>query len=131
MKTNRQQITDAAFGLSQRDFGGFAARIKLIDKVLAKTVELHADAADGNSPDLVPSWIDGTLEDAEALAKNEITTRAAASVYWTVRYGPDDDSMTEEEARKMFRAVYGREADEADGHTVSEIYSHVCAGVRL
>ena len=120
----RDQIEQAIVGLDERDFRGFARRIQDIDPVLAKTVELHAAAADGQSPNL-DAWVDGTERDAKALSQAGIATRAAAEVYWYVHYTEMDPSQ--DEADEMFRAVYGRDPDDWDRE--SGVFSAVCAGV--
>jgi len=125
MTITKTQIEEAAKGLDPRDFAGFARRIKAIDAAVGKTVEMHADAADGNSPDLAEGWIDGTRDDAEALAKANITTEDAAEVYWMVKY--TDEEVDENTAEEWFRAVYGRDPDDSDREV--GVFSLVCAGV--
>ena len=120
----RDQIEQAIVGLEERDFRGFARRINAIDPVLGRTVQLHAWAADGQSPNL-DAWIEGTERDAKALAQASITTRAAAEVYWYVHYTEMDPD--EDEAEEMFCAVYGRNPDDADREV--GLFSLVCAGV--
>ena len=126
MKITKTQIEQAANGLAPRDFAGFARRISQLDKAVGKTVEMHAGAADGNSPDLIDGWIDGTTDDAEALAKAGIITAAAAEVYWMIRY--TDEEVDQETAEQWFEAVYGREADDDDRE--AGVFSLVCAGVK-
>lgn len=126
MKLTKTQIEQAADGLSPRDFAEFARRISKLDKAVGKTVEMHAEAADGNSPDLIDGWIDGTTNDAEALAKAGIITADAAEVYWMIQY--TDEEVDDETAEQWFEAVYGREADDDDRE--AGVFSLVCAGVK-
>jgi hypothetical protein len=125
-KNTKTQIEQAAEGLAPRDFAGFARRISKLDKVMGKTVAMHAEAADGNSPDLADGWINRTMDDAEALAKAGITTAEAAEVYWMVRYA--DEEVDEATAEQWFEAVYGRPADDADRE--AGVFSLACAGVK-
>ena len=125
MKLTKTQIRQAADGLAPRDFSGFARRISRLDKAVGRTVEMHAEAADGDSPDLIGGWIDRTADDAEALAGAGTITAGAAGVYWMVRYS--DEEVDEATAEQWFEVVYGREADDDDRE--AGVFSLVCAAV--
>jgi hypothetical protein len=81
-------LIEMAIGLKDNDFSGFARKVSAVDPVLGATVALHADAADGNSPDLA-GWIEGTMDDAASLANGGITTAAAAEAWWLEKYECD------------------------------------------
>lgn len=72
-------------GLDSRDFGEFADLVADLYPVLGETVRLHADAADGNSPDLV-DWPQHTADDAVAMAAAGVDTQEAARAWWLNRY---------------------------------------------
>lgn len=92
--TTIDQINTAAEGLGERDFDGFAGRISAIDPALGRVVELHAEAADGNSPDL-KDWIGATAEESAQLVEEGIHTTAAAARWWFARYLPGVEAPEE------------------------------------
>jgi hypothetical protein len=85
----RQEIKELADSAAPRDFAGFAALVSRRDPVLGATVHLHAEAADGNSPDL-RGWVDGTMADQAALEGAGIGTPSLAREWWMKNYAGDD-----------------------------------------
>ena len=75
------ELLNLTNGLGPRDFEGFAARVTMLDPVLGETVKMHAEAADGNSPDLIPHWIDGALDDQISLREQECQTPEQARAW--------------------------------------------------
>ena len=88
----RQQLIDLAASCEPRDFFGFAELVIRRDPVLGATVRLHAEAADGNSPDLL-SWVEGTMHDYDGLVAQEIDTPTAARAWWMREYAGDAMTM--------------------------------------
>lgn len=80
-----ESLTIAATSrISPRDFAKFAARCARLSAPLGVVVALHAEAADGNSPD-VEKWVEHTRSE------------------WV-----DVDGMTKEQAREWWMAQYAR-----------------------
>lgn len=90
----KEQAQTAAQGLDQRDFETFANRIAAIDPVVGIVEQYHAEAADGNSPDL-DYWVKSTVEDAATLQTKGITTRRQAAQWWYEQFcnAPDGYSF--------------------------------------
>lgn len=74
-------------GLADRDYAGYADRVAAAHPALGATARMHAEAADGNSPDL-RDWPQHTLDDAACLAAEGISDddEAGARDWWIRRY---------------------------------------------
>ncbi len=79
------QLIGCAKGLGPRDFSAFAIRVFQSDAALGITVSLHAEAADGNSPDLIPEWIISTLDD-QAKMRQFAWNAPTARAWWMWKY---------------------------------------------
>ena len=77
-----EQLRSMAEDLGSRDFRGFAARVVAVDPVLGETVRLHAEAADGNSPDLA-DWPQHTYDDYLDLDADSVEE---ARNWWEAKY---------------------------------------------
>lgn len=107
-------LTEIGAGLGARDFHGFAERVAELHQPVARTVALHAQYADGNSPDLLPGWVDGTVNDWAELTKRRITTPEAAEAWWMERYSePDSTGAICAECREPIHASEMEEPVEA------------------
>jgi hypothetical protein len=96
-----EQLLQCARGLGPRDFARFARRVSRIDPVLGETVHLHAEAADGNSPDLLDGldsadygWIYGTLQNDLELWERGYNTPELARAWWIWKYQDGPEPMT-------------------------------------
>jgi len=78
-------LKSIASGLNPRDYAKFAEAVTAIDPVLGATVQMHAKAADANSPDLA-DWVGHTMDDARALDLDDVTTVEGARAWWLSRY---------------------------------------------
>lgn len=74
-----EEITDK---LEPRDFKGFADEARKLSEPLAAVIEMHAEAAAGNSPD-VQKWVDTT---ADEWAKVESMSEDQAKEWWLKEY---------------------------------------------
>lgn len=75
----------AVKGLDARDFYGFARRVERRSKIAAEAIKMHAEAADGNSPD-VSEWAFLAWDDADRMASAGVRTVRAARTWWLERY---------------------------------------------
>jgi hypothetical protein len=74
----KQQLAEIVSNLAARDFFKFAEAVIAIDPVVGATVQMHAESADGNSPDL-RDWVQYTLDDANNCDESTIE---AAQQWW-------------------------------------------------
>lgn len=78
-----EQLQNVAQQVGDRDFHEFAAKVSEIDEIAGALAGMHADAADGNSPD-VCDWVRGTFDDA---LDCDAETADEAREWWVSRYG--------------------------------------------
>lgn len=83
MTITLEQIKNVAKQVGDRDFHGFAAKVAELDEIAGALAEMHAGAADGNSPD-VCEWVRGTFDDA---LDCDAETVDDAREWWINRYG--------------------------------------------
>lgn len=107
----RQQLIDLAASCEPRDFFGFADLVIRRDPVLGATVYLHAEAADGNSPDL-RGWVEGTMADQEGLEAADIETPTAARAWWMREYAGGQDEWPGSEQDPDWCYVCDRPGDD-------------------
>jgi len=72
-------------GLGPRDFSAWARRVYYICHPLGAVQRLHADVADGNSPDL-REWPELAYKEMILLDDAGILTAEAARKWWKKRY---------------------------------------------
>ena len=77
-----EQIQEVANQVDSREFAEFAEKVTAIDEIAGTLAMLHADAADGNSPD-VQDWVRGTFDDAMDC---DAETVEEAREWWMNRY---------------------------------------------
>lgn len=91
----KEQLSLCAKGLNPRDFTRFAERVSALDGVCGAMVRKHAEIADGNSPDLLPAWVDGAIEDDAALSAANIgQTPEIAKAWWEWTYADGPSPIT-------------------------------------
>lgn len=78
----RDQIQSVADIVGPRDFAAFAEGVAAIDEIAGVLAALHADAADGNSPD-VQDCVDGTFADRIACDDDSVES---AREWWLRQY---------------------------------------------
>ena len=80
MIPNLESLTAAATGLDPHDWTEFAIRCAKLSAPLGVVVSMHAEAADGNSPD-VQAWPAATLREWDAVDGMD----AAQAREWWIR----------------------------------------------
>lgn len=84
-RITEQQLRNCLEDLGPRDFIEFAECVAEIDPVVGRILQLHAENADSNSPDL-DQWIKETLSEIKQLELENIETTDAAEEWWNEKY---------------------------------------------